>query len=282
MGFSATTLSRTAGALDGMNVRTRTQTAWTAGLAAVLAAALLVPAGGQAATAQPASQLLGLQLPPPPKPGGVPVATPIATTEALKSVYAAPSGSSRPIFDLPDQRPLTLVLTSMPVIGQKTDESGRVWLRVRLPGREMHRKSPPRTGWITADGLKLTLNPWRLVLSIATRKLHVYNKGRRVRSFKVVVGKPSTPTPRGEFFIEESLRLPRRHVGYPFALATSARSRVFREFMGGPGQIAFHGVVNIPGSKMGTARSNGCIRMTTTALMWLARRIKAGTPLTVR
>ena len=49
------------------------------------------------------------------------------------------------------------------------------------------------------------------------------------------------------------MRLPRKHVGYPFALATSARSRVFKEFMGGPGQIALHGIVNIPGSKMGTA-----------------------------
>jgi lipoprotein-anchoring transpeptidase ErfK/SrfK len=57
---------------------------------------------------------------------------------------------------------------------------------------------------------------------------------------------------------------------------------VFKEFMGGPGQIAFHGIVNIPGSKMGTATSNGCIRMTTKALMWMAQHIKAGTPLTVR
>jgi lipoprotein-anchoring transpeptidase ErfK/SrfK len=112
--------------------------------------------------------------------------------------------------------------------------------------------------------------------------VHVYKKGRRVKTFKVVVGKPSTPTPRGEFFIEEGLRLPRKHVGYPYALATSARSHVFKEFMGGPGQIAFHGIVNIPGSKMGTATSNGCIRMTTPAIMWMAKHIKAGTPLTVR
>ena len=51
--------------------------------------------------------------------------------------------------------------------------------------------------------------------------------------------------------------------------------------MGGPGQIALHGVVNV-GGKMGTAVSNGCIRMTTPAIMWLAKHIKAGTPLTIR
>jgi lipoprotein-anchoring transpeptidase ErfK/SrfK len=234
----------------------------TLGLA-TLVALMLVPAGGQAA--QPATD------------------TPVVTMESLKSVYAKPVLPSRAVINtLSDQRPLTLVNTTMPVIGYKTDAAGHQWLHVRLPGREMHGKAPPPTGWMTADGTEVSTTPWHIVISIATRSVHVYKKGRRVKSFKVVVGKPSTPTPRGEFFIEEGLRLPRKHVGYPYALATSARSRVFKEFMGGPGQIAFHGIVNIPGSKMGTATSNGCIRMTTPAIMWMATHIKAGTPLTVR
>ena len=151
-----------------------------------------------------------------------------------------------------------------------------------MPGRVFHRKKPPPTGWITAFDTKLSATPWHVVLSIGTRSVHVYRDGRRVKTFKVVVGKPSTPTPRGEFFIEETMRLSRKHVGYPFALATSARSTVFKEFMGGPGQIAFHGIVNIPGSKMGTATSNGCIRMTTAGDQVDGEHIKAGTPLTIR
>lgn len=246
------------------NRTVRRLAAWTIGLSALLVA-LLLPAGGQAArSAKVAPQ------------------TPLVTLLSLKTVYAQPVFPGKAVAGLSDQRPLTLKLTTMPIIGHTTDASGKAWVQVLLPGREMHRKAPPPKGWITADGTRFAATPWHVVITIRTRTLHVYNAGRRVKSFKVVVGKPATPTPQGEFFIEESLRLPRKHVGYPYALATSARSRVFKEFMGGPGQIAFHGIVNIPGSKMGTATSNGCIRMTTPALMWMAKHIKSGTPLTVR
>ncbi len=241
---------------------------WTLGCA-TLAAVLLMPAGGQAARPGAALKIAKL--------------TPVVTLESLKTVYAKPVFPGRAVVsNLADQRPLSLVLTTMPIIGATKDAEGHQWLQVRLPGREMHRKAPPPSGWITADGTKVSTTPWHVVVSIATRSVHVYRNGRRLKTFKVVVGKPSTPTPRGEFFIEEGLRLPRKHVGYPYALATSARSRVFKEFMGGPGQVAFHGIVNIPGSKMGSATSNGCIRMTTTAIMWMAQHVKAGTPLTVR
>jgi lipoprotein-anchoring transpeptidase ErfK/SrfK len=69
-------------------------------------------------------------------------------------------------------------------------------------------------------------------------------------------------------------------VGSPFALATSARSRVLQEYGGGPGQIALHGTRNISGA-LGTAVSHGCIRLSTRAITWLARRIGSGTPLTI-
>lgn len=241
--------------------------AWMLGLA-VVAGLLLMSAAAQPARSAATPEIAPEQ--------------PLVTLLSVKSVHRKPIFGSRSLVGLADQRPLTLVRTSLPILGQMTDAEGRAWLRVRLPGRVFDRKTPPPTGWITAFDTKLSSTPYHLVLTIGTRSLHVYREGKRVKTFKVVVGKPSTPTPRGEFFIEETMRLPRKHVGYPFALATSARSRVFKEFMGGPGQIAFHGMVNIPGSKMGTAASNGCIRMTTTAIMWLGARIKAGTPLTIR
>jgi lipoprotein-anchoring transpeptidase ErfK/SrfK len=74
--------------------------------------------------------------------------------------------------------------------------------------------------------------------------------------------------------------LSRRASGAPFALATSARSSVLQEFDGGPGQIALHGVGNLPG-RMGTAASHGCIRLGDRAITWLARRIGAGVLVTV-
>ena len=94
------------------------------------------------------------------------------------------------------------------------------------------------------------------------------------------MGKPSTPTPRGQFFIEEALALSSDDAGGPFALATSARSNVLQEFDGGPGQIALHGTNNLSGA-LGTAVSHGCIRLSTRAITWLARRIGSGVPLTI-
>jgi lipoprotein-anchoring transpeptidase ErfK/SrfK len=68
--------------------------------------------------------------------------------------------------------------------------------------------------------------------------------------------------------------------GGPFALATSARSNVLQTFAGGPGQIALHGTAGLSGA-LGTAASHGCVRLSTGAITWLARRIGSGVPFTV-
>jgi lipoprotein-anchoring transpeptidase ErfK/SrfK len=82
------------------------------------------------------------------------------------------------------------------------------------------------------------------------------------------------------FFIEEALALSSYEAGGPYALATSARSNVFQEFEGGPGQIGIHGTNNLSGEP-GTAVSHGCIRLGTSAITWLARRVGAGVPLRI-
>ena len=98
--------------------------------------------------------------------------------------------------------------------------------------------------------------------------------------FRAIVGSTSTPTPVGEFFVEESIKLSSRDVGAPFALALSARSTVYQEFAGGPGQIALHGLNNVGGT-LGTAASHGCVRLNTAAMRWLAKRIAPGVPVTI-
>ncbi len=70
-------------------------------------------------------------------------------------------------------------------------------------------------------------------------------------------------------------------MGAPYALALSSRSYVLREFTGGPGQIAVHGVRNV-GGRMGTAASHGCVRLDTESISWLGERIGPGVPVTVR
>jgi lipoprotein-anchoring transpeptidase ErfK/SrfK len=94
------------------------------------------------------------------------------------------------------------------------------------------------------------------------------------------VSRPPSPTPRGEFFVEESVKLAPGAAGAPFALATSARSRVLQEFEGGPGLIALHGMRNLAGAP-GTAVSHGCLRLQDRAIAWLAAHIGPGVPVTI-
>jgi lipoprotein-anchoring transpeptidase ErfK/SrfK len=109
----------------------------------------------------------------------------------------------------------------------------------------------------------------------------VYRRGRHVRTFAVIVGKPSTPTPRGHFFVEETIRMVPGSAGAPFALALSARSNVLQEFEGGPGQIALHGLAGVGGT-LGTAVSHGCVRLANRTIGWLAARIAPGVPVTIK
>jgi lipoprotein-anchoring transpeptidase ErfK/SrfK len=171
-------------------------------------------------------------------------------------------------------RPITAERTALPVLGQ-TVRRGLSWLHVRLPGRPNG-----RTGWITKRGTLQGTTNWHVVVRRSSRLVIVYRKTRRVRAFKAIVGKPSTPTPRGEFFVEESIQLPAYAVGAPFALALSARSNALQEFAGGPGQIALHGRRNI-GGVLGTAASHGCVRVADRAIRWLSERIGPGVPVTI-
>jgi lipoprotein-anchoring transpeptidase ErfK/SrfK len=118
------------------------------------------------------------------------------------------------------------------------------------------------------------------VVEIAQRRVLAFRSGHVVKSFPAVVGKPSTPTPTGSFFVEEAIRLLPGGLGAPFALALSARSNVYQEFDGGPGQIALHGLTGI-GGVPGTAVSHGCIRLDGAAMTWLVLRIHAGAPVTI-
>ncbi len=179
------------------------------------------------------------------------------------------------------RRPITGQRTVLPVLGQSIDSVGRSWLRVRLPGRALGGRTPPPTGWILATNTQPSTTDWHIVVDLGARRVVVYRDGQRLRAYRAIVGKRSTPTPRGEYFVEESVRVPSDRPGAPFALALSARSNVFQEFEGGPGQVAIHGLTNI-GGQLGTAVSHGCVRLANSVITRLATRIVAGVPVTIR
>jgi len=174
------------------------------------------------------------------------------------------------------RRPLTGVRTVLPVLRRATGRGGDSWVQVRLPGRPNSHK-----GWISTRETRPSFTAWQITIKLSTRRISVYRNGRVVRRFKAVVGTATTPTPRGRFFIEEAVALAPWAAGGPFALATSARSNVLQEFAGGPGQIAIHGTDNLSGV-LGTAVSHGCLRVSTRAITWLARRVGGGVPLVIK
>ena len=176
---------------------------------------------------------------------------------------------------MPALRPITGERTVLPVLRRTTSAGGLGWLDVMLPGRPNG-----RTGWISQSGTDAATTSWHIVVDVSTRSVIVYKGGRQVRVFSAIVGKASTPTPLGEFFIEEDVLLQATEAGAPDALALSARSEVLQEFAGGRGQIAIHGVANI-GGVLGTAVSHGCIRVNSAALRWLVLRTGPGVPVTI-
>jgi lipoprotein-anchoring transpeptidase ErfK/SrfK len=150
-----------------------------------------------------------------------------------------------------------------------------MWLHVRLPGRPNG-----HAGWILKRSTARAFTKWRIVVDTSSRLVTVLDNGRKARTFRAVVGSPSTPTPDGHFFVEEAIELRSSDVGAPYALALSARSNVFQEFAGGPGQVALHGLENV-GGVLGTAASHGCVRLDNDAMRWLVIRIGPGVPVTI-
>jgi lipoprotein-anchoring transpeptidase ErfK/SrfK len=194
----------------------------------------------------------------------------LAALLSTHEAFSKPSRRSTPLRVVQARRPLTGERTVLPVLGETKD-----WVRVRLPGRPNG-----RSGWIVRRGTLVSTTRWHIVIDVTTRRVIVYRSGRVVRTVKAVVGKPSTPTPRGQFFVEEAIQLRATDVGAPFALALSARSEVLQEFDGGPGQIALHGLDNVGGIP-GTAVSHGCVRLANAMMRWLVLRIGPGVPVTV-
>jgi hypothetical protein len=153
-----------------------------------------------------------------------------------------------------------------------TDADGREWVRMRIPGRPNG-----RIGWVARSALgEFHVTHWLLEISLSGHWLRAYIKGRLRLTAPVGVGKPSSPTPAGHFWIRERFKLSSRSNPYwPYALGTSAYSTL-TDWPGG-GVVGIHGDFGEPQAIPG-APSHGCVRMHERDLAWLAPRVQIGTP----
>jgi hypothetical protein len=161
------------------------------------------------------------------------------------------------------------------VLRRYVDGAGRTWLRIRVP-----RRPNGTTGWVLATSLgPIHRISTHLVIDRGHLRAFLYNAGRVVWSSPVGVGKASTPTPRGNFWIREKLvALGGSDPIYgPYALGTSAYS-VLTDWPGG-GVVGIHGTNQpqlIPGRP-----SHGCVRIPNPAVTRLYHLIPVGTPVTI-
>ena len=144
------------------------------------------------------------------------------------------------------------------------------------------KRMPAETaGWVPADHLTLTKTTRRVVVDLSDRRMYVQDGGRTRWSARVVVGKPSTPTPRGQFAVDAPVDQPASSDLGRRILAISAYSRALARYQGGIPQVAFHAYEKL-GAPLGTASSHGCIRMATSSLTRLRKWATRGTPVLIK
>jgi hypothetical protein len=157
----------------------------------------------------------------------------------------------------------------------RTDALGRVWVKLRIPGRPNG-----RVGWVPRGALgAFHVTHWSIVVDLGERRLTAYYDGHVRLVAPVGVGKPSTPTPPGHFWIRERFRLANRSNPYwPYALGTSDYSTL-PNWEGG-GVVGIHGPFGEP-QKIPGDPSHGCVRMRVSDIAWLGPRVTLGTPVDI-
>ena len=154
------------------------------------------------------------------------------------------------------------------------DARGRVWVKVRIPGRPNGRR-----GWVPYAALDpLRVVRTRLVVDRRRLRATLFRAGRAIWRSRIGVGAPATPTPRGSFYVRERLRVRAGTIYGPWAFGTSAYS-VLSDWPRG-GVVGIHGTDRpdlIPGRP-----SRGCVRVPNPAIRRLARLMPVGTPVRIR
>ena len=152
---------------------------------------------------------------------------------------------------------------------RSTSGAGRRWSAARPPAA--HPTAPPRSSpaWRAAH----------LVIDLHARRASLTRRGRTVFRTRVGIGKPKTPTPRGQFMVRNRITGFTDPLHGALAFGTTARSATLTDWPGG-GFIGIHGT-DLPEQIPGRI-SHGCVRLRNRAILRLDRRMPVGTPVTIR
>jgi len=157
------------------------------------------------------------------------------------------------------------------------DSSGAIWFRALLPIRPNG-----TTGYIPATSVQVTQTSYRVVVDRHQLHLTVSKGCRQVMQFRIGLGKESTPTPNGTFYIISLLKPPIAgsvYGAYAYGLSAFSNAITVKSWEGG-GIIGIHGT-NDP-SSIGDRQSHGCIRLNNSDISKLVPILPLGTPVEIR
>lgn len=164
--------------------------------------------------------------------------------------------------------------TTVSVLERRQNCQGR-WYRVRLAWWPNG-----TTGWVRSKDVKTTRLHARIVIDVSQHRLYLYKAGRLLLKSSAAIGKPSTPTPLGSFFVTQRFVVSPTTGPYgPRALGISAFSNVLRTWTDG-GPIGIHGT-NEPFA-IGQPVSHGCVRLPNAVVVRLFALTPLGTPVLIR
>ncbi|WP_434296148.1 L,D-transpeptidase [Clostridium sporogenes] len=109
---------------------------------------------------------------------------------------------------------------------------------------------------------------YRIVINTKAHTLTLFRDNNVYKTYKVAVGKPSTPTPKGTFKIVNRAINP----GGPFGARWLGLNIPY-------GDYGIHGTNNP--SSIGKSVSNGCIRMFNNQVIELSNLVPIGTTVTI-
>ena len=209
----------------------------------------------------------------PPAPTTTVPATPVYTVATAK-------GASVGVYDSPVQTEPTRSLSSPQPDGSTlvflAQEERTDWVKVLLPVRPNG-----STGWVKTSDVTLATHDYRIVVEVGAHHLTVYKGDDVFLEDTVAVGAASTPTALGSFYTTGLFDTGATQPQYgPYAYPLSGYSEVLFSFGGGEGQMGIHGT-NDP-SSLGRSVSNGCIRMSNTAITKLAKTLPVGVPVEIK
>ncbi len=116
----------------------------------------------------------------------------------------------------------------------------------------------------------------RIVVSIPDRKLVLLEGNRILKVYDVAVGKPSTPSPAGEFRVMNRIANP-TYFGTGKVIAPGKQNPLGTRWIGLSAKgYGIHGT-NVP-SSIGKAASHGCIRMRQRDVEELFDLVQVGVP----